>query len=203
VYYSLKKVFEQESFTTNIFCAVVAGMTSSALANPTDVLKVRMQVAATAGSGSLFGSFRKIYLLEGVAGLWRGVGPTSQRAGVIAAVELPVYDGCKKYFIQNGIMDDSVPNHMISSFVASLAAVICSTPVDVVRTRLMSQKLHRGESNPVKPGKVYRGSWDCFVVTLRHEGFRALYKGFIPAWLRMGPWNLIFFTSYEQLLRLY
>ncbi|CAG7818401.1 unnamed protein product, partial [Allacma fusca] len=51
--------------------------------------------------------------------------------------------------------------------------------------------------------KIYKSSWDCFRITLKHEGVRALYKGFIPAWLRMGPWNLIFFTSYEQLLRLY
>jgi hypothetical protein len=51
-------------------------------------------------------------------------------------------------------------------------------------------------------GKAYKGSWDCLVTTLKHEGLPALYRGFLPAWLRMGPWNLIFFTTYEQLLRL-
>ena len=35
--------------------------------------------------------------------------------------------------------------------------------------------------------------------TVRNEGFLALYKGFIPTWVRMGPWNIIFFITYEQL----
>lgn len=56
----------------NILCAVAAGAVSSAIANPTDVLKVRMQVH---GRGTeqlgLFGSFQQIYRSEGVTGLWR------------------------------------------------------------------------------------------------------------------------------------
>lgn len=51
--------------------------------------------------------------------------------------------------------------------------------------------------------KIYRGSIDCVVQTVRNEGFRALYKGFVPTWFRMGPWNIIFFISYEQLKKFY
>ena len=31
--------------------------------------------------------------------------------------------------------------------------------------------------------------------TVRTEGFMALYKGFIPIWVRLGPWNII--VSFE------
>lgn len=31
----------------------------------------------------------------------------------------------------------------------------------------------------------------CCWQTIRHEGFFALYKGFIPLYLRLGPWNII------------
>lgn len=47
--------------------------------------------------------------------------------------------------------------------------------------------------------KNYTGTFDCAIQTVRNEGFRALYKGFIPTWVRMGPWNIIFFITYEQL----
>lgn len=47
--------------------------------------------------------------------------------------------------------------------------------------------------------KLYSGSLDCAVQTIRNEGLLALYKGFIPTWVRMGPWNIIFFITYEQL----
>ena len=39
--------------------------------------------------------------------------------------------------------------------------------------------------------------------TVKLEGPLALYKGFIPTWLRLGPWNIIFFVTFEQLKKLY
>lgn len=51
--------------------------------------------------------------------------------------------------------------------------------------------------------KIYTGSLDCAIQTVRNEGFRALYKGFVPTWFRMGPWNIIFFITYEQLKQWY
>ncbi|EEB15383.1 mitochondrial uncoupling protein, putative, partial [Pediculus humanus corporis] len=83
-YYSLKKLFKQneEDLVVNVGCAIVAGVISSSIANPTDVLKVRMQVLGVQRNG-IVASFAEIYKLEGIFGLWRGVGPTSQRAAVI------------------------------------------------------------------------------------------------------------------------
>lgn len=213
-YYTLKKYAEehdllvdkatgQEKVWGNILCAVIAGAISSAIANPTDVLKVRMQVAGKGASQlGIAGSFKEIYRNEGIRGLWRGVGPTAQRAAVIAAVELPVYDFCKQQLMH--AFGDQVANHFISSFIASLGSAIASTPIDVIRTRLMNQKrITSGNDNFNCGHKIYSGSFDCAVQTVRNEGFRALYKGFIPAWLRMGPWNIIFFITYEQLKKLY
>lgn len=47
--------------------------------------------------------------------------------------------------------------------------------------------------------KLYRGMLDCLVKTVRSEGVLALYKGFLPAYARLGPWQLVFFVSYEQI----
>lgn len=57
----------------NILCAVLAGAFSSAIANPTDVLKVRMQVAGSNGISnvSLVQCFKEVYTHEGISGLWR------------------------------------------------------------------------------------------------------------------------------------
>ena len=37
-------------------------------------------------------------------------------------------------------------------------------------------------------GLLYKGSVDCFQQTIAKEGFFALYKGFLPVWIRMAPW---------------
>ncbi|KAG5347220.1 KMCP1 protein, partial [Acromyrmex charruanus] len=203
-YYSLKKAAIDtwatgDLVTINIVCAALAGAISSAIANPTDVVKVRMQVNGNERNISLFTCFQDVYRYEGVRGLWRGVGPTAQRAAVIAAVELPIYDYTKIKCMS--LLGNSVSNHFVSSFVASMGSAVASTPIDVIRTRLMNQKRVHIASKKAS-SYIYSGSIDCLVQTIKNEGVLALYKGFIPTWFRMGPWNIIFFITYEQLKQL-
>ncbi|KAL4219863.1 hypothetical protein ACF0H5_020274 [Mactra antiquata] len=138
VYHYLKRVFaeteQDESLPVNVFCGIIAGIVSSSVANPTDVLKVRMQARSSLnGNESMFKAFQDIFHQEGLRGLWRGVCPTAQRAAIVVGVELPAYDVIKRYFLNNGIMDDTKYNHFASSFMAGLAGAIASTPVDVIK----------------------------------------------------------------------
>merc|ERR1719445_901320 len=131
LYYSAKEtlssvVEKKESAIVNLTCAIFAGTVSSAIATPTDVIKVRMQAKTTRGCGGFVSAARDIYRLEGVRGLWRGVVPTAQRAALVAGVQLPVYDLTKER--------ESVVCHLIASLVAGMSAAVASNPVDVVRT---------------------------------------------------------------------
>ncbi|XP_051877232.1 brain mitochondrial carrier protein 1 isoform X2 [Pristis pectinata] len=199
-YQSLKRLFvscpEDEPLLVNVFCGILAGVVSSSIANPTDVLKIRMQAQSDLCQGSMIGNFINIYQQEGTRGLWRGVSLTAQRAAIVVGVELPIYDVTKKYIILSGFMGDTVYTHFLSSFTCGLAGALASNPVDVVRTRMMNQKVALG-------GHVaYKGTLDGLLQIWKTEGFFALYKGFWPNWLRLGPWNIIFFITYEQLRKL-
>ncbi|XP_041353378.1 kidney mitochondrial carrier protein 1-like isoform X2 [Gigantopelta aegis] len=211
VYHSLKRIFvpdpNDETLGMNVACGITAGIVSSAFANPTDVLKVRMQAAGVSGSpvhSSMMVSFQNIYKNEGVPGLWRGVVPTAQRAATVCGVELPAYDICKKRIIQSGLLGDTVATHFLASFLAGLAGAIASNPIDVVKTRLMNQQKLKTAlcTSGVATPAIYSSSFDCFAQTIKTEGAMALYKGFIPTWVRLGPWNIIFFMTYEQLKKL-
>uniref|UniRef100_A0A3P9IV81 Solute carrier family 25 member 30 n=1 Tax=Oryzias latipes TaxID=8090 RepID=A0A3P9IV81_ORYLA len=192
-YQSFKRLLvdrpEDETLLTNVACGVLSGVISSSIANPTDVLKVCQHACLC-----LFCTPRGSDTLQG--GLWcsspPGVSLTAQRAAIVVGVELPVYDITKKHLILSGYMGDTVYTHFLSSFVCGLAGALASNPVDVVRTRMMNQ---RG-------GALYQGTLDCLLQTWRSEGFMALYKGFFPNWLRLGPWNIIFFLTYEQLKKI-
>ena len=82
------------------------------------------------------------------------------------------------------------------------ASIVCRNcklemePADVVKSRVMNQPLDADGR-----GTLYRGSLDCLRKTVQEEGFAALYKGAFPSWLRIAPWSLTFFLTFEQLRR--
>eukprot|EP01137_Pigoraptor_chileana_P011509 Opistho-2@62487 len=205
VYQSLKRLIvkdpKDETLLQNICAGALAGIISSSIATPTDVVKVRMQAhSAVPRYSGVFNAFATIFREEGVKGLWKGVGPTAQRAAVITSVELPVYDTCKRNLINRDIMKEGIAAHFASSFTAGFAGAIASNPIDVVKTRLMNQS---SAASAAGGAAVYKGSLDCLAKTIKHEGFAALYKGFIPNYVRLGPWNVAFFMVYEQLKKLH
>jgi solute carrier family 25 protein 14/30 len=59
---------------------MVAGGVSAAVFTPTDLLKVRMQGSAGQRYKSLLHAIKTVVSEEKISGLWKGMGPTSQRA---------------------------------------------------------------------------------------------------------------------------
>lgn len=76
----------------------MAGGTAGAIgimcANPTELIKVRMQgdKTRTRYPGGVIDAFRQTYAKEGIRGLWTGVGPNMLRAYIVNAAELASYD---------------------------------------------------------------------------------------------------------------
>jgi hypothetical protein len=79
------------------------------------------------------------------------------------------------------------------------AGLVCATttsPIDLVKSRYMNQPFDKGK------GLRYSSTLDCFRKTVQAEGFLALFKGWLPQWLRIGPHTIITFVVLEQLRRL-
>jgi len=176
----------------------LGGAMGAMIANPTDLIKVRMQAdrAGTRYRNTLH-AFQDIYTREGVAAFWKGTVPNLQRAFIVNAAEMATYDTVKTMFMERGVFGDTFSNHLTSSFIAGFVAAVCSTPVDLTKTRLMNQPF-----GPDGKGTLYKGMMDCFVKTAKAEGALGLYKGFIPMWFRLGPWGMTFFITFEQYRRL-
>lgn len=188
---------KEESFLRNISAGMLSGAIANGLANPTDVLKVRMQSNQSKfANKSLWTCFKEIYVTERFGGLYRGVIPNAQRAAIVSGVELSTYDWFKQFLMAKFDMKDTIITHFGASGMAGFCASICATPIDVVKTRMMNQSKLVDNQNS---DKIYKGSIDCMLKTVRNEGFFALYKGFLPSYLRLGPWNIIFFLTYEKL----
>lgn len=183
-----------------VVAGAISGTIGSAIATPTDLVKVRFQAA---GPGTkppyknTFYGFAEIARTEGVRGLWTGVGPTVQRAAILTASQIPSYDHTKHTILNAGLMKEGPQLHIVCSMVAGLVTAFATSPVDVVKTRVMNQKKDK-HGKPL----VYRNTWDCIVKTVRSEGPLGLYKGFVPNWMRIGPHTIVCFFVFEQLRRL-
>ncbi|KAK8952435.1 Mitochondrial uncoupling protein 3 [Platanthera zijinensis] len=177
----------------------VSGALAQVLSSPADLIKVRMQADGLLMSQGLpvrytgiIHAFNKIIQSEGVPGLWRGVLPNAQRAFLVNMGELSCYDQAKRFIIKHEVCEDNVLAHTMASVASGLCATTLSCPADVVKTRMMNQ-------SSVKNCKtMYMTSYDCLVKTVKFEGVMALWKGFFPTWARLGPWQFVFWISYEK-----
>jgi solute carrier family 25 uncoupling protein 8/9 len=180
---------------------IASGITTGALAitvaQPTDVVKVRMQAMAggkTSGQVRYKNSihaYKTIFRTEGLRGLWRGLGPNVARNSVVNAAELVCYDTIKDLLISYKLMTDNLICHFTSAFSAGFVATLVASPIDVVKTRIMNSS----------PGQ-YNGMIDCAGKVIQESGLKGFYKGFTPSFMRMGTWNVLMFVSYEQLKKL-
>lgn len=169
--------------------AIITGTFGSLVANPTDVVKIRLMQDPHRYASTLH-AFSAIVRDEGgVKALWRGVGPSTTRGAVIAVGELATYDVVKHALKEHQVFgEESVALHVMSSVVTGFVATTVAAPFDIIKTRYMADG-----------GSRYTGAIHCVKELVRHEGSAALFKGWWPAYFRLGPHALIQFPILEQI----
>lgn len=168
----------------------IAGGSSIICVNPTDVVKTQMQTAT--GKPHMFGITKQVWKGEGLRGFWRGVNPNVARCFIGNACEIGFYDTTKQKLLSTNVLEDGPATHFAASTVAGVVSAVFSTPVDVVKTRLMNQAGGRTDV------QQYKGVIDCFVNMPKQEGIGSLYKGFWPLAMRKVSWTVLYFLMYEQ-----
>lgn len=178
-------------------CGLGAGAIGAAVGNPADLAMVRMQADGRLptelrrnykGGGD---ALVRIIKEEGVFALWRGCGPTVNRAMIVTASQMAVYDKSKGTILANSGLKDGLAVQTGASFCAGIVAALTSNPIDLAKSRLMSMKPNEHGAMP------YTGTMDCIAKTVRHEGIGAVYKGLIPTTARQVPLNMVRFVSVE------
>ncbi|TXG63537.1 hypothetical protein EZV62_010531 [Acer yangbiense] len=185
--------------STNILLKIAsgafAGATATALTNPTEVLKVRLQMNSTLRQGGPIAEMRRLISEEGITALWKGVGPAMARAAALTASQLATYDESKRILMTRTPLEEGFHLHLISSTVAGIVSTFITAPVDMVKTRLMLQQ------ESIKLGS-YKNGFHCAYQVARTEGPRALYKGGFAVFARLGPQSAITFIFCEKLRKL-
>ncbi|KAF3318554.1 Mitochondrial dicarboxylate transporter [Orbilia oligospora] len=159
--------------------------------NPADIINVRMQQ-----DGALEPSKRRNYKnaidgiikmvkSEGITSLFRGVGPNSGRGALMTASQLASYDEFKMLLLGTGMFEDNLMTHFVASTMAGGVATLICSPVDVVKTKIMSSHDPDGILHLLKE-------------TTKREGMTWAFKGLLPSFIRLGPHTVLTFVFLEQ-----
>ncbi|KAI9820592.1 MAG: Mitochondrial dicarboxylate transporter [Pycnora praestabilis] len=200
VYEELKETFStaktSPSFPSLIAMASTSGFLGGIAGNPADVLNVRMQhdaalpVADRRNYKNAIDGLIRMTREEGWQSLFRGVWPNSMRAVLMTASQLASYDGFKRVLLSNTSLEDDLTTHFTASFAAGFVATTVCSPVDVIKTRVMSAK---ESSSLVKLlGDIYK-----------LEGVGWMFKGWVPSFIRLGPHTIATFLFLEQHKKIY
>ena len=191
---------QQPPLTTLLALASVSGFLGGLAGNPADVINVRMQSDLALPpsqrrnySNALHGLLRMIRE-EGWPSLWKGVEPNSMRAVLMTASQLASYDFFKAALVSGGgslFGENSLATHFTASGAAGFVATTVCSPVDVIKTRVMSARRqaegHKGPS-----------VLDVFRHAVRTEGIGWMWRGWVPSFVRLGPHTVATFMFLEQ-----
>ena len=180
-----------------VLTGATAGATESFVVVPFELVKIRLQDRASAGkySGAI-DVVMKTVKAEGPLAMYNGLESTLWRHILWNAG----YFGCifqVKALMpkpEKGNKTQAMFTDFTSGAIGGTVGTILNTPMDVVKSRIQNSPKVVGQ----KP--KYNWAWPGLGTMLKEEGFSALYKGFIPKVLRLGPGGGVLLVVYTNVM---
>ncbi|KAJ5089755.1 hypothetical protein N7532_008439 [Penicillium argentinense] len=185
---------------TLVGMACTSGFIGGIAGNPADVLNVRMQsdaalpVEQRRNYKHAFDGLVQMTRTEGFGSLFRGVWPNSTRAVLMTASQLASYDTFKKICLEKFGMSDNLGTHFSASFMAGFVATTVCSPVDVIKTRIMSASPAESRGHSIV---------GLLRDICRKEGLAWTFRGWVPSFIRLGPHTIATFLFLEEHKKLY
>ncbi|XP_070492282.1 mitochondrial dicarboxylate carrier-like [Chironomus tepperi] len=194
IYEAGKQSFGNDlGFLGKVALAGSAGAAGGFVGTPADLVNVRMQndvklpMEQRRNYKHAIDGLWRIYSQEGFTKLFSGGSTATSRAVFMTIGQLSFYDQVKALLLSSGYFKDNMFLHFTASSIAGGIATCMTQPLDVIKTRAMN----------AKPGE-YSGVLDI----VRHTaklGPLGFFKGYVPAFVRLGPHTVLTFVFLEQL----
>ena len=152
----------------------------------------RSGLAPTVPGGGGLAMLAHILRTQGLLGLWRGADVLVARGAIMSATQLTTYDKSKGMLRGLGLTDGPVV-HCLASLAASITLTTAICPLDVTYTAFLA-----GPSL----GRPYASPLACVRALVADGGAAALFRGWVPLWLRFLPSSVLTFVIYEQSRRI-
>jgi len=176
----------------HMLSASVAEVAACLVRVPTEVIKTRTQTSTYGALGqSSFAAAKLTLASDGWRGFYRGFGSTIMREIPFTSLQFPLYE-LLKLKLSKKLHRKPLYAHeaAICGSIAGGAAAALTTPLDVLKTRVMLDLRNSSEqalpSLPVRFKQIYLS-----------EGMRALFAGVIPRTMWISAGGAVFLGVYE------
>ena len=151
--------------------------------NPFEVVKSQVQVG---WNNTIPKTISHIYQNEGIGGFWVGFQSFLFREIPFMCIQFPIYEILRKRSLK---IEKEVTfiSSSINGFIAGAIAGLLTTPIDVIKTKLMTQRDNH-----------YKSFSDCALKVSREEGLMEFSKGGMIRMITLGICGNIFFGIYEK-----
>lgn len=199
------EVFHSHPVVRTFMAGAVAGSLSTCLITPIDVIRTRLIAQDnTNGYKHSFQGLRVILRNDGVRGLYRGLMPAIIQIAPLTGSNFTFYESFCRLFQQALDVDDrtELPSYvlLVCGGLAGLSSKTLVYPLDLVKKRMQIQGFSKHRRTFGQHFEC-NGMIHCLRQTIRHEGLRGIYKGFVPSILKAAFTTSFQFSIYEQIKR--
>lgn len=189
------------SFAIDMAAGAAAGSITTALTYPFDTL--RTQLAAHPGPRQalmLLTTIRQVYDGYGVRGFYGGFGPAMAQIAPYIGLQFALYHALDKYWQHISSVDGrwsvlvAASKHFAAGGVAGLGAKLAVYPLDTIKRRMQVRTV------AFTRHAAYESAMHAARSMWRAEGWRAFYRGLLPALLKSSPGSAVAFTVYSTTL---
>jgi len=181
----------------SIAAGVMAGITEAFIVVPFELVKIRLQAKENAGKyKNTLDCVVKVLRSEGPLSFFNGLESTLWRHALWNGGYFGVIPTVKAIIPPAKTEGGKQAQNFLAGALAGTFGTILNTPADVVKSRIQNQ--------PKDQPRKYNWTIPALQQIAREEGVTALYKGFVPKVLRLGPGGgilLVVFEFVSKLLR--
>jgi solute carrier family 25 oxoglutarate transporter 11 len=157
----------------------LAAIAAGCVTHPIDLVKVRMQLAGSAGElvgrpPGLLATAAGVVRTDGLLGLYSGISGSVLRQATVIGARLGIYDAVKNV-ISDSDGQLSFPQLMGCGLFAGAASAAICNPADLVLVRMQADG-----RLPLEQRRGYRHAGDALLRIARAEGVGALWRGTAP-----------------------
>ncbi len=198
-----------ESTLSQVFWAGAgSGLVNSLISGPTELAKIQLQIQTDSKfknkplkHEALRGPvdcLRRIYRIDGMRGLVRGMNSTIMRETPSYGVYFATFEAMQRKFMRSKSEEGPLMQSFKLMMAGGLSGVlgwVSTYPIDVIKTKIQAQRILHDSKEP-----VYTGMIDCTRRIVKSEGLGALWRGLGATVIRAFPTNAVIFLAYSNTL---